>query len=803
MASRSPHRLQQWLDRLRGKPIVRGDTGHRSTLDAIEVSEAGLASCPDDELHSRAGRLRERWRAEGPNPPAIVEGFALVREAARRAIGLRPFRVQLLAGLVLHDGNVAEMQTGEGKTLAAVAPAFLNALDGRGVHILTFNDYLARRDAAWMGPVYEMLGASVGVIQEGMSPHERRRAYRADVTYATAKEAGFDYLREFLCHDPSDLVHRPFHCAIVDEADSILIDEARVPLVIAGHLDHGLDIDHRIAGLVAVLDAGKHYTTDEHGRNVNLTDQGYELLERRLACGRLIEVDNVELLTQINCALHARVLLRRDVDYIVRDDRIELVDEFTGRVVPDRHLPDGLQAAVEIKEGVARGSRGAILGTTTLQHFLTRYPKLAGMTATASSAAEELHEFYGMTTVVVPPNRPSVRVDHSDVVFTHREAKNRAVVEEIGHVHATGRPILVGTVSVRESEELAKQIRALGIDCAVLNARRDELEAAIVAEAGAPGAVTISTNMAGRGTDIRLGGRDERERDRVVRLGGLYVIGTNRHESRRIDNQLRGRAGRQGDPGATRFFVSLEDPLIERFGVSRLIPDNYRPTRQESPVSHPVIRREIARAQRIIEGENLEIRRTLSRYTKMIEEQRVPIHERRQAMLRGGGAESRLAAARPERYRTLCDDWGPELVETVERQITLAHIDRFWREHLAYAADLREGIHLLSVMRLDPLAEFQRKIIDAYDQRRRDLDDAILRTFERVEVGPDGIDPEKEGLEAPTSTWTYVISDDPFRNELYARLGGTAMGLGIVANFPLVLAWWFYRRWLRKRREPE
>jgi preprotein translocase subunit SecA len=794
MALRSPGPLSRLLDRLRGNPIVWSDVRYRATLDAIEAREDELASCSDDELKRRAEELRA---GDVSAPSSVVGGFALVREAARRTLGLRPFRTQLLAGLVLLEGNLAEMQTGEGKTLAAVAPVFVKSLEGRGAHVLTFNDYLARRDATWMGPIYEMLGVGVGVIHEGLSPAERRRAYSADVTYATAKEAGFDYLREFLCRDPDELVHRPFHYAIVDEADSILIDEARVPLVIAGHLDHRLTVDLRLAGLVAQLDEGEHYACDEHGRNVNLTERGYEVMEQRLGCGSLIHDANLELLTQINCALHARVLLHRDVDYIVRDDRIELVDELTGRTVPDRHLPDGLQAALEIKEGVARGSGGTILGTITLQHFLHRYPQLAGMTATARTAAEELQESYGVETVVVPSNVPSVRIDHPDVVFTHREAKNRAVAEEIRRAHATGRPVLVGTVSVEESEELAGQLKGQGIDCRVLNARRDELEAAIVAEAGAPGAITISTNMAGRGTDIRLGGRDEHDRERVVGLGGLYVIGTNRHESRRIDDQLRGRAGRQGDPGATRLFVSLEDPLISRFGVNRLIPKKFQPEPQEAPLDNPVILSEIARAQRIVEGENLEIRRTLTRYAQMVEEQRVPLHDLRQQVLAGTSAGGGLELACPERHRSLSEAWGRQVVENVERQIRLARIDRTWSEHLAFAADVREGIHLLSVMRLDPLAHFQRKIIEAWDERRRELDEAIVETFERVNVGPGGIDLEDEGLQAPTSTWTYVVSDDPFRNQLYAAVGGTAMGLGIVLNFPLVLAWWLYARRLR------
>jgi preprotein translocase subunit SecA len=798
MPSDSPGWLERLLDRLRGRPVVRTLSRYRPTLESINSLENELAILSGEALGERGRRLRAKVRDGALLDSIVVEGFALVREASRRTLGQRPYDVQLLAGLVLYEGDLAEMATGEGKTLAAVAPAWLHALAGRGAHVLTFNDYLARRDAEWMAPIYQRLGVSVGVVQEGMAPAERRRAYRADVTYATAKEAGFDHLRAFLCRDRDELVQRPFHYAIVDEADSILIDEARVPLVIAGELQQKASSVRGLTDLVSQLQEGKHYESDEHGRNVNLNEAGYVLVEKRLGCGSLLEPPNLELLTMLNCALHARVLLRRDVDYIVRDDRIELVDGLTGRVVDDRHLPDGLQAAVEAKEGVTRGSAGTILGSVTLQHFLCNYPKLAGMTATAHTAAEELYEFYGLTTVVIPPNRPSVRVDHPDVVFTHREAMTDALVDEIHRVHDSGRPILVGTATVKESEDLASRLRSVGIGCEVLNAKRDDLEAQIVAEAGAPGAVTISTNMAGRGTDIRLGDRDESARERVVELGGLYVIGTNRHESRRIDLQLRGRAGRQGDPGSTRFFVSLEDPLISRFGVSRLIPRKHRPRSQQTSIDHPVIHREIGRAQRIVDGENLEIRRTLTRYAQMVEEQRQQIHRRRQRVLAGADGNSFLASESPQRYRSLRETWGSQVVEEAERQITLARIDRTWREHLAHAGDLRESIHLMTVARLDPLAEFQKAIIEAWNRRWQELDGQIVETFERVQVGPGGADLEKEGLQAPSSTWTYVVSDDPFRDQLFTRIGGTTMGIGIVVNFPIVLAWWLYTRFIRK-----
>ena len=448
---------------------------------------------------------------------------------------MRPFDVQLIAGIALHEGKLAEMQTGEGKTLAAVLPVYLNGLIGKGVHVLTFNDYLARRDAQWMGPIYEFLGLSVGCIQEGMSKPERQQAYLADVTYLTAKEAGFDYLRDSLCLNAGQVVHRPFHCAIVDEADSILIDEARIPLVIAGTAATPETDPRRLAAVAGNLKLHVDFDTDDEGRNVALSEAGIERAQDLLDGADLYEPENVLLLTQLNLALHAQVLLRRDIDYIVRNGRVELVDELTGRVVEDRHWPDGLQTALEAKEGLQLQPQGRILGSITLQHFLRSYPKLTGMTATAQPAAEELKDFYGLGVVVVPPIRPCIRVDHSNVVFTHKEAKTKALVAEITTVHATGRPILVGTSSVEESEQLAVCLPNSGVCCKVLNARTDELEAKIIAQAGALGAITISTNMAGRGTDIHLGGDDEGSCRPSGRPRQLAIL---RQSRRRLDASL-------------------------------------------------------------------------------------------------------------------------------------------------------------------------------------------------------------------------------------------------------------------------
>ncbi|MFC1636596.1 accessory Sec system translocase SecA2, partial [Planctomycetota bacterium] len=692
----------------------------------------------------------------------LVEAFALVREAARRALGLRLFDVQIIAGIVLHQGKLAEMQTGEGKTLVAVLPAYLNALTGQGVHVLTFSDYLARRDAHWMGPVYNYLGLTVGFVQEGMSIGERQRAYTSDVTYATAKEAGFDFLRDHLCFEKDDIVHRPFHSVIVDEADANLIDEARVPLVIAGStstpkMDHG-----RMTDVVRGLDPGSDFDTDEYSRIVHLTESGLDRVESQLHCGNLHAPENLVLLTGINLALHAEVLLRRDVDYIVRDGKVELIDEFTGRVAEKRRWPHGLQTAVEAKEGLDIQPEGIIQGSITLIHLLQLYPRVCAMTATARHAAEEFKEFYDLNIVVIPPNRACIRVDHPDVVFTHKEAKNKALVAEIKNVHATGRPILVGTCSVGESERLAAALQKAGIECRVLNARNDEMEAKIVAQAGSLNALTISTNMAGRGTDIRLGGVKERDREAVEGLGGLYVIGTNRHDSRRIDNQLRGRAGRQGDPGSSRFFISLEDDLLQRYGIDELIPPEHRLAKQNEPIDDPVVGREIARAQRIIEGQNFEIRRTLWNYSSVVEEQRKIIHQKRRDILEDGIFKSLLAGQASERFEKLRATVGEEVLRNVEGGITLFHIDRCWADYLAQIDHIREGIHLFSAGGHNPLNEFHRIVADAFQTLMRRIDEEIIKTFNAAEINEEGIDMTREGLVRPTSTWTYLINDNPF-----------------------------------------
>lgn len=760
-----------------------------------QINKFEYETLSDQQLQAISNNIISQVRSGMPLTEFMASAFSLIREAANRVLHLRPFNVQMIAGMVMHNGYLVEMQTGEGKTLAAVFPAYLNALSGKGVHILTFNDYLAKRDAEWMGPLYQFLGLSVGYIQEGMDLDGRRRAYCADVTYLTAKEAGFDYLRGFLCQNKMELVQRPFNYAIIDEADSILIDEARIPLVIAGRTNSSNSKLGHIMEIIRSLKAHEDYEIDENSRNVYLTEKGLKQVEEALKCNNLYDGSNLNLLVDINNVLHAEVLLKRDVDYIVRNKKIELVDELSGRIAEKRQWPYGLQEAIETKEGIQSESKGQIITSITLQHFIKMYSKVCGMTGTAIASAREFKEFYGLQVVVIPTNRPSIRIDYPEVIFTHKEAKYNAVVKEILHVHKTGRPILIGTCSIEESELLADKLRTLGISSQVLNAKNDELEAHIVATAGSLGAITVSTNMAGRGTDIKLGVENEEDRKKIVELGGLYIIGTNLHESSRVDNQLKGRAGRQGDPGSTRFFISLEDDLMKRYNLKNLIPAAVYPENQDDPIDNHIIKRKFLSAQRIIESQNFDIRKTLWKYSVVIEQQRRIIHQWRDDVILERINPNLMKERLGERYAILCSQIGSKVLSKVESQVTLYFINKCWSEYLDYMSYIRESSYLANFGGKVPIDEYNKASIQAFQELRLDIENEIIRILEQAQITQDGIDIENEGLNAPTSTWTYLVNDLPEQfgvnpivtNPIVAALSG-----------PLVMVVAIYHRFFRK-----
>jgi len=664
-------------------------------IAAIRKREAELATLDDAALR--------RVFSEADDLLAVV---AVVAVVAARVLNMQMFDVQLQGALALARGRIAEMQTGEGKTLACTPAVAWYARAGHGVHVMTVNDYLARRDARWMGGIYEFLGLTVGCIQQTMGTADRRRAYACDITYATANEIGFDSLRDQIALRLDQQVHRPFQSAVIDEADSILIDEARIPLILAGGEAGEEAFARQVDPIVRRFLRGPHFTLDEYGRNIALADEGIRALESVLGCGNLFAESNLPLYTAVHNAIHAHFLLRRNVDYVVKDGAIESVDEFKGRIAPDRRWPAGLHTAIEAKEGLPFRRQGRVLGGMTLQNLVALYPEVCGMTGTAATQAEEFRAFYKLDVEVIPTNRPVIRIDEPDVVFPSKHAKEQAVVEEIGRVYATGQPILVGTASVEESERLSAALA--GIPHSVLNARNEEAEAQIIAGAGARGAVTISTNMAGRGVDIQL-------REGVAELGGLYVIGMNRHESRRIDHQLRGRAGRQGDPGRSRFFISRQDDLLVKYGIG------------DEKLGH-----DAESIQRLVEGQNLEIRRFLAKYETVIEGQRQWIQERRQTA---------LTAEMPE----------------LERLVTVTTIDDLWSDHLAAITELRSGVHWYSWGGRDPLHEYLTRVDNMYQELEAQLDAEIAARLE--EAQQKGLDPSQRG-----ATWTYLTTDRPFGN---------------------------------------
>jgi preprotein translocase subunit SecA len=792
----------------------------------VGEAEESVESLTDEELTEAATELRTTG---GLHEDEQIEFLALARDAGRRALGERAFDGQVVGALAMLQGRVVEMATGEGKTLAGAIAAAGYAIGGRKVHVLAVNDYLAKRDADWMGPVYELLGVTVSHVGQASTPEERREAYQAEVCYVPVNEIGFDVLRDRLVTKVEDRVTVDADVALVDEADSVLIDEARVPMVLAG-ATRSEALDDDVVQLVRTLRAGVDYEIDGDGRTVALTDRGTDKVEKALGAraeeqaaeeqaaeeqaaaasenavpeadeadeaddaAEVAEVDeaeveaeepaaakefnlyadeNLDRLTQINVALHAEVLLRRDVDYLVRDGKVSLINNNRGRVAKLQRWPDGLQAAVEAKEAVPVSDSGEVLDSITVQALVKRYKTLCGMTGTAVVVGESLQEFYDVDVAVVPPNKPNIRKDDPDRLYLTVEQKNEALVKHIGVVHESGRPILIGTHSVEESEQLSDKLEAAGIEHVVLNAKNDAEEAAIIAEAGVPGTVTVSTQMAGRGTDIRLGGKDEsHDKEKAIELGGLYVIGTGLHASRRLDDQLRGRAGRQGDPGGTLFFASLADELVTRYSVSsglRPHPDDTGRLTDRKSIGM------LEHAQRVADGANAELHRTTWQYNRLTGQQRAILLETREKVLTEDLAATELAERAKERYDELVDAVGEDVVKAAARRIALGHLDRRWTDHLAYLADLREGIHLRSlaggIVHLKPIDEFNKSAIASFDTLIEDAWKDAADTFGTAEITADGLDEEASGIPRPTATWTYLVNDNPFGTEADRILG--------------------------------
>lgn len=795
-------KVKSFFQRLKGNTLEFDLTLYSQILDKINLLKSEFETISNNELKKLSTQLKEKAQNGGCLDDLIIEAYGLVRETIRRVLKVEPFDVQLIGGIVMHLGKVAEMKTGEGKTLTAVFPVYLNALSGKGVHVLTFNDYLARRDAHWMGPVYQFLGLRVGIVHEGMSVKNRQRAYNSDITYLTAKESGFDFLRDSLCIDEKNTVHRPLNYALIDEADAILIDEARIPLIIAGTSKETISDPYRLAQIVQKLKNQIDFEFDEYERNIHLTERGLKSIEKLLNCDNLYNKENIELLTRLNCAIHAEYLLHRDIDYIVRNGKVELVDEFTGRVVDKRRWPDGLQAALEAKENLAIQSKGHILNSITLQHYLQHYPKIGGMTATTQGAEKEFQQFYHLGIVVIPPNKTPIRKDYPDNIYTTKKAKQESLIREIIQVHQTKRPILVGTRSVEESANLAEALQKRGVQCEVLNAKQDEAEAKIIAQAGSLGAVTISTNMAGRGVDIKLGGKDESEKEAVVILGGLYVIGSNRHESQRIDNQLRGRGGRQGDPGSSRFFISLEDDLFIKYRLKELFPAHLVLNEHDGQISHKIVKREVDRLQRIIEGQNLEIKKTLYQYTFLIEKQRKLIFEQRERFVKDHSFFNFYHNHASKKFEQLLADIGQEKLFAICRQISLYCLNHLWSQYLTEIDDIREGIHLVRLGGQMPILEFHKQAIGIFQKYQKMTDHQMIGSFNRIKIKGEKVDLSDTGIKIPSATWTYLINDNPFEDSLGTRImGNLSLSIGAGLWAPLVFIYSLFQKVWRKRIE--
>jgi preprotein translocase subunit SecA len=732
-------------------------------LDEVNNYEPEMMSLSDAELRNKSSYFKEKLLNGFTIDDILTEAFAVAREASRRTLLMRPFEAQVLGGIVLHEGKIAEMKTGEGKTLAATMPLYLNALEGKGCHVVTVNDYLAKRDSEWMGPIYSFLGLSVGVIVHGMDDDERREAYHADITYGTNNEFGFDYLRDNMKFSLDDYVQREFNYAIVDEVDSILIDEARTPLIISGQSEESTDKYYKINQLIPRLRKEQDYSIDEKSRTVVLTEDGVARVEELLNVNNLYEPRNIETLHHVTQALRAHTMFKRDVDYLVKDGQVIIVDEFTGRVMPGRRYSDGLHQALEAKEKVKIEKENQTLASITFQNYFRMYKKLSGMTGTADTEAEEFKKIYNLEVLVIPTNMPMIRTDNNDLIYKTEKEKIKAVIEEVKALNKVKRPVLIGTISIEKSELLGTYLTRAGVKHHVLNAKNHEREAEIIAQAGQPGMVTISTNMAGRGTDIKLG-------EKVADWGGLHILGTERHESRRIDNQLRGRSGRQGDDGSSRFYLSLEDDLLRIFGAEKISSIMDRIGIEENqPIEHKYISRAIENAQKRVEGQNFDIRKHLLDYDDVMNKQRKVIYEQRKKVLRGKDLWTDIEEMIEEitddllnefvGEKTHYDEWnlkglddslfkqfnlklniinspelksidsirehieqnakkhlhdkesefGQELMNYLMKVIMLQAIDTHWKEHLLAMDHLREGISLRGYAQKDPVREYQRE----------------------------------------------------------------------------------------------
>lgn len=755
----------------------------------INGFENTIASLSDEQLQAKTPEFKERYSKGETLDDLLPEAYAVVREASKRVLGMRHFDVQMMGGVVLHQGRIAEMKTGEGKTLVATLPVYLNALTGKGVHVITVNDYLATRDSEQMGQLYQFLGLSVGLIVHGLDFEQRKAAYNADITYGTNNEYGFDYLRDNMVMRPEHMVQRELNFALVDEVDSILVDEARTPLIISGPAEKPKDYYTMVAKIIPRLKIEEDYTVDEKAKNVVLTEDGVAHVEKLLGIENLADENNMELAHHVNQGLRAHVIMHRDKDYVVKDGQVIIVDEFTGRLMFGRRYSEGLHQAIEAKEGVKIEKESQTLATVTFQNYFRMYHKLAGMTGTAKTEEDEFRSIYGMDVVVIPTNKPIVREDRSDVVYRSQPGKYTAIVDKVVERYNEGQPVLVGTVSIEISEMLSDMLKRKGVPHQVLNAKYHDKEAEIVAQAGQRGMVTIATNMAGRGTDIVLG-------EGVKELGGLYIIGTERHEARRIDNQLRGRSGRQGDPGFTQFYISLEDDLMRRFGSDNIAGIMDKIGMDDTmPIENKMITRSIETAQKRVENRNFEIRKNVLEYDNVMNKQREIIYGQRRQVLMGenmsesilhmievvadsiveevaGGEQypeqwdlellqqkvqeafllpepidqeailkmekpeiiSYLQQKAKERYVQRQQEIGEENFRELERVILLKIVDRKWMEHLDAMDQLRQGINLRAYAQRNPVDEYKNEAFDMFSQMIAEIQYETLRLLYRVTV---------------------------------------------------------------------